>query len=44
MQVVIRSSSVFEPCSHPELVKGLKIADLFCVLGSFDILMGEIDR
>jgi len=40
----IRSPSFSNLAVIPELVKGLKIADLVCVLGSFDILMGEIDR
>lgn len=28
----------------PELVKGVKIADLIAILGSIDIVLGEIDR
>jgi NADH-quinone oxidoreductase subunit D len=40
----IRAPSFSNLAVIPELVKGLKIADLVCVLGSFDILMGEIDR
>jgi NADH-quinone oxidoreductase subunit D len=40
----IRSPSFSNLAVLPELVKGLKVADIVCVLGSFDILMGEIDR
>jgi NADH-quinone oxidoreductase subunit D len=40
----IRSPSFSNLAVIPELVKGLKMADVVCVLGSFDILMGEIDR
>lgn len=40
----IRSPSFSNLAVLPELVKGLKIADIVCVLGSLDILMGEIDR
>lgn len=40
----IRSPSFSNLAVIPELVRGLRMADLVCVLGSFDILMGEIDR
>jgi len=40
----IRSPSFSNLAVVPELVKGVKMADLVCILGSFDILMGEIDR
>ena len=40
----IRSPSFSNLAVLPELVRGLKVADIVCVLGSFDILMGEIDR
>lgn len=40
----IRSPSFSNLAVLPELVKGLKVADLVCVLGSLDLLMGEIDR
>ncbi len=40
----IRSPSFSNLAVLPELVKGLKIADIICVLGSLDIIMGEIDR
>jgi len=40
----IRSPSFSNLAVLPELVEGLRIADIVCVLGSFDILMGEIDR
>ncbi|MFA6425230.1 MAG: NADH-quinone oxidoreductase subunit D [Phycisphaerae bacterium] len=40
----IRAPSFSNLAVIPELVKGSKIADLVCVFGSFDVLMGEIDR
>jgi NADH-quinone oxidoreductase subunit D len=40
----IRSPSFSNLAVLPELVKGLKVADIVCALGSFDILLGEIDR
>ncbi len=40
----IRSPSFSNLAVLPELVKGVKIADVVCVLGSLDIVMGEIDR
>lgn len=40
----IRSPSFSNLAVIPELVRGTRMADLVCVLGSFDILMGEIDR
>ena len=40
----IRSPSFSNLAVLPELVKGLKVADIICILGSFDIVMGEIDR
>lgn len=40
----IRAPSFSNLAVLPELVKGVKVADIVCVLGSFDILMGEIDR
>jgi len=40
----IRSPSFSNLAVLPELVKGIKVADIVCVLGSFDVLMGEIDR
>jgi len=40
----IRAPSFSNLAVLPELIRGLKVADLICVLGSLDILMGEIDR
>jgi NADH-quinone oxidoreductase subunit D len=40
----IRAPSFSNLAVLPELVKGVKVADIVCVLGSFDVLMGEIDR
>lgn len=40
----IRSPSFSNLAILPELIKGLKVADIICVLGSLDIIMGEIDR
>jgi NADH-quinone oxidoreductase subunit D len=40
----IRSPSFSNLSVLPELIKGLKVADVVCVLGSLDIVMGEIDR
>ncbi len=40
----IRGPSFSNLAVLPELVRGLKVADVICVLGSLDVLMGEIDR
>jgi NADH-quinone oxidoreductase subunit D len=40
----IRGPSFSNLAVLPELVKGLKIADIICILGSLDIVLGEIDR
>lgn len=40
----IRAPSFSNLAVFPELVKGVKIADVVSILGSLDILMGEIDR
>jgi NADH:ubiquinone oxidoreductase subunit D len=40
----IRSPSFSNIAVLSELVKGLKVADVVCVLGSLDIVMGDIDR
>jgi len=40
----IRSPSFSNLAVLPELVKGLKVADIICILGSLDLIMGEIDR
>jgi len=40
----IRAPSFSNLAVIPEIAKGLKIADLVCVLGSFDMVMGEVDR
>lgn len=40
----IRAPSFSNLAVLSELVKGVKVADVVCVLGSLDILMGEIDR
>lgn len=40
----IRSPSFSNLCVIPQMVKGYKIADVVCILGSIDIVMGEIDR
>ncbi len=40
----IRSPSFSNLSVLPEMIKGLNISDAVCVLGSMDIVMGEIDR
>jgi len=40
----IRSPSFSNLAVLPELVGGMKVADVVCVLGSLDIVMGDIDR
>jgi NADH-quinone oxidoreductase subunit D len=40
----IRAPSFSNIAVLPELIKGLKVADAVCVLGSLDVVMGEIDR
>lgn len=40
----IRAPSFSNLAVLPEIIKGLKIADIVCALGSLDVLMGEIDR
>ncbi|MFA5334426.1 MAG: NADH-quinone oxidoreductase subunit D [Candidatus Omnitrophota bacterium] len=40
----IRSPSFSNIAVLPELINGLKVADAVCVLGSLDVVMGEIDR
>ncbi len=33
-----------EPVYPPELAKGVLIADLIAIVGSLDIVLGEVDR
>jgi NADH-quinone oxidoreductase subunit D len=40
----IRSPSFSNLSVLPELIRGLNVSDAVCVLGSMDIVMGEIDR
>ena len=40
----IRSPSFSNLAVLPELVRGLNVSDAVCVLGSTDVVMGEIDR
>ncbi len=40
----IRSPSFSNIAILPELIRGLNMSDAVCVLGSIDIVMGEIDR
>ena len=40
----IRSPSFSNLAVLPEIVKGVNVSDLICILGSIDIVMGEIDR
>ena len=40
----IRSPSFSNLAVLSELVKGIKVADVVCVLGSLDIVVGDIDR
>jgi len=40
----IRSPSFSNLAVLPELIRGLNVSDAVCVLGSTDIVMGEIDR
>jgi len=28
----------------PQLIRGMKVADMIAILGSIDIIMGEVDR
>jgi NADH-quinone oxidoreductase subunit D len=43
-RVRIRSSSFFHVAVLPELCRGVLIADIPAVVGSMDLVMGEIDR
>jgi NADH-quinone oxidoreductase subunit D len=43
-RVKIRAPSFSNLAVLTPLAKGVKIADLICILGSLDIVMGEIDR
>jgi NAD(P)H-quinone oxidoreductase subunit H len=40
----IRSPGFINVQILPELVKGMKLADIMAILGSIDIIMGEVDR
>ncbi len=40
----IRSPSFSNLAVLPEIVRGVNMSDLICILGSTDIVMGEIDR
>lgn len=40
----IRSPSFCNLAALPDLIRGLNLSDAVCVLGSLDIVMGEIDR
>ncbi len=40
----LRSPSFINLAVLPELIRGLNVSDMVCVLGSIDIVMGEIDR
>ncbi len=40
----IRSPSFSNLAVLPEMIRGLNVSDAVCVLGSLDIVMGEIDR
>ncbi len=40
----IRSPSFSNLAVLPELLRGLNISDAVCVLGSIDVVMGEVDR
>ncbi len=40
----IRSPSFSNLAVLPELIRGLNVSDAVCVLGSTDVIMGEIDR
>jgi len=40
----IRSPSFSNIAVLPELIRGLNVSDAVCVLGSMDVVMGEIDR
>jgi NADH-quinone oxidoreductase subunit D len=43
-RVKIRSPAYVHVMSLPKVIKGIKLADLYAVLGSFDPCLGEIDR
>lgn len=40
----IRAPSFSNLAVLPDLIKRLKVADIVCILGSLDVVMGEIDR
>jgi len=40
----IRAPSFSNLAVLPNLIKGLRVADVVCILGSLDVVMGEIDR
>jgi len=44
LRIKVRSPSFANLSVLPQLVRGLNISDAVCVLGSLDIVMGEIDR
>lgn len=44
VRLKVRAPSFSNLAVLPSLVKGLNISDAVCVLGSLDIVMGEIDR
>jgi NADH-quinone oxidoreductase subunit D len=44
LRLKVRAPSFSNLAVLPELVKGTKVADVICILGSLDVVMGEIDR
>ena len=44
-QKLLRFASLRRSFNHiPEITKGVLIADLIAILGSIDIVLGEVDR
>ena len=44
VRVRLRAPSFFHMAALPQMVKGWKIGDVVAILGSIDIVLGEMDR
>jgi NADH-quinone oxidoreductase subunit D len=44
LRVRLRAPSFFHMGVLPELLRGWKVGDVVAILGSLDIVLGEIDR
>jgi NADH-quinone oxidoreductase subunit D len=44
LRVRLRAPSFYHMAALPEMVRGWKMGDLVAILGSLDIVLGEIDR